>query len=106
MNTTDLLAIGLPQGAEWLIILVVVLFSIAKTIGIFSNVPGGLGVFEAIMASAVSSVPVADLAAALIAYRVIFYLVPFGIAGSALARHALRLASRRTAPRRPSTPSA
>ena len=84
----------------------VVVFSIAKTIGIFSNVPGGLGVFEAVMASAVSSVPVADLAAALIAYRVIFYLVPFGIAASALARHALRLASRRIAPRQPSTPSA
>jgi len=83
----------------------VVLFSIAKTIGIFSNVPGGLGVFEAVMASAVPSVPMADLAAALIAYRVIFYLVPFGIAGSALARHALHLASRRIAPRRPSTPS-
>ncbi len=84
----------------------VVLFSVAKTIGIFSNVPGGLGVFEAVMASAVSSVPMADLAAALIAYRVIFYLLPFGIAGSALARHAVGLASRRIAPRRPSTPSA
>jgi uncharacterized membrane protein YbhN (UPF0104 family) len=83
----------------------IVLFSIAKTIGIFSNVPGGLGVFEAIIASAVTDVSVADLAAALIAYRVIFYLVPFGIAGAALAVHGLRVASRRNAPRQPLTPS-
>jgi uncharacterized membrane protein YbhN (UPF0104 family) len=83
----------------------IALFSIAKTIGIFSNVPGGLGVFEAIIASAVTDVSVADLAAALIAYRVIFYLVPFGIAGGALAVHGLRVASRRNGPRQPLTPS-
>ncbi|HEY7800697.1 MAG TPA: lysylphosphatidylglycerol synthase domain-containing protein [Hyphomonadaceae bacterium] len=83
----------------------IALFSIAKTIGIFSNVPGGLGVFEAIIATAVTDVSVADLAAALIAYRVIFYLVPFGIAGGALAVHGLRVASRRNGPRQPLTPS-
>jgi uncharacterized membrane protein YbhN (UPF0104 family) len=83
----------------------VVLFSIAKTVGIFSNVPGGLGVFEAIMASAMSTVPPAQLAAALIAYRAIFYLAPFGIAAGAVAVHALSRTSRRTAPRQPSTPS-
>jgi uncharacterized membrane protein YbhN (UPF0104 family) len=83
----------------------VALFSVAKTIGILSNVPGGLGVFEAIMASAVSDVSLADLAAALIAFRAIFYLAPFGIAGGALAVHGLRLASRREVPRQPSTPS-
>ena len=83
----------------------IALFSIAKTIGIFSNIPGGLGVFEAIIASAVTDISVADLAAALIAYRVIFYLVPFGIAGGALAVHGLRVASRRNGPRQPLTPS-
>jgi uncharacterized membrane protein YbhN (UPF0104 family) len=83
----------------------IALFSIAKTIGIVSNVPGGLGVFEAIIASAVTDVSVADLAAALIAYRVIFYLVPFGIAGGALAVHGLRVVSRRNGPRQPLTPS-
>jgi len=83
----------------------IALFSIAKTIGIVSNVPGGLGVFEAIIASAVTDVSVADLAAALIAYRVIFYLAPFGIAGGALAVHGLRVASRRNGPRQPLTPS-
>jgi uncharacterized membrane protein YbhN (UPF0104 family) len=83
----------------------IALFSVAKTIGIFSNVPGGLGVFEAIIASAVTDVSVADLAAALIAYRVIFYIAPFGIAGGALAVHGLRVASRRNGQRQPLTPS-
>jgi uncharacterized membrane protein YbhN (UPF0104 family) len=83
----------------------IALFSIAKTIGIVSNVPGGLGVFEAIIASAVTDVSVADLAAALIAYRVIFYLIPFGIAGGALAVHGLRVVSRRNGQRQPLTPS-
>jgi uncharacterized membrane protein YbhN (UPF0104 family) len=104
--TALVLYIPLSQTLGMDLLSFVVLFSIAKTIGIFSNVPGGLGVFEAVMASAMSSVPMADLAAALIAYRVIFYVFPFGIAGSALARHALRQASRRITPRRPSTPSA
>jgi uncharacterized membrane protein YbhN (UPF0104 family) len=80
------------------------LFSIAKLIGIFSNVPGGLGVFEAVMATTVGAIPAAELAAALLAYRAIFYLVPFGIAAVALAVHALARPRRRTAPRQP-TPS-
>jgi uncharacterized membrane protein YbhN (UPF0104 family) len=83
----------------------VALFSTAKLIGIISNVPGGLGVFEAVMASTVGNVPPATLAAALIAYRCIFYLAPFGIAAGAVAVHALARASRRTTPRQPSTPS-
>jgi uncharacterized membrane protein YbhN (UPF0104 family) len=83
----------------------VVLFSIAKTIGIVSNVPGGLGVFEAIMASAARDVPAAELAAALIAFRVVFYLAPFGIAAAAVAVHGLARTTRRTASGQPSTPS-
>ncbi len=85
-------------------ILFVALFSTAKTIGIFSNVPGGLGVFEAIVASTMSSVPPAQLAAALIAYRCIFYLAPFAVATAFVAVHGLHRASRRTSPRQPSTP--
>ncbi|MDP3737808.1 MAG: lysylphosphatidylglycerol synthase domain-containing protein [Hyphomonadaceae bacterium] len=82
------------------------LFSTAKTIGIFSNVPGGLGVFEAIIASTMGSISPADLAAALVAYRAIFYFAPFAIAATALAVHGLhRAGMRRTTPREPSTPS-
>jgi uncharacterized membrane protein YbhN (UPF0104 family) len=83
----------------------VALFSTAKLIGIASNVPGGLGVFEAVVASTMGNIPPATLAAALIAYRCIFYLAPFGIAAGAVAVHSLARASRRTTPRQPSTPS-
>jgi uncharacterized membrane protein YbhN (UPF0104 family) len=83
----------------------VALFSTAKLIGIVSNIPGGLGVFEAAMASTMGGVAPADLAAALIAYRCIFYLAPFAVATAALAVHGLVRASRRTSPRQPSTPS-
>jgi uncharacterized membrane protein YbhN (UPF0104 family) len=78
--------------------------SIAKLIGILSNVPGGLGVFEAILATTIKTIPDADLAAALITFRLVFYLAPFAVAVALLAGHGLAL-SRRTAPRRPSTPS-
>ena len=88
----------------------IALFSVAKTIGIFSNIPGGLGIFEAVMASTMRSVAPADLAAALIAYRCIFYLAPFLVAAAFVTVHALRRASRsqsarRTSPRQPSHPS-
>jgi uncharacterized membrane protein YbhN (UPF0104 family) len=83
----------------------VALFSTAKLIGIISNVPGGLGVFEAAMASTMGGVAPADLAAALIAYRCIFYLAPFAVAAAALAVHGLARASRRTGQRQPSTPT-
>jgi uncharacterized membrane protein YbhN (UPF0104 family) len=105
LATATVLYIPLGQMLGMDLLSFVVVFSVAKTIGIFSNVPGGLGVFEAIMASAMSTVPPAQLAAALIAYRVIFYLVPFGIAAGVVAVHALARASRRTSPRQPSTPS-
>jgi uncharacterized membrane protein YbhN (UPF0104 family) len=83
----------------------VALFSTAKTIGIVSNVPGGLGVFEAVIASTMASVSTVDLAVALIAYRCIFYLAPFLVAAAFVAVHVLRRASRRTSPRQPSHPS-
>lgn len=49
MNTTDLLAIGLPQGAEWLIILVVVLlfFGGAKIPQLMRGLGKGVGEFQA-----------------------------------------------------------
>jgi uncharacterized membrane protein YbhN (UPF0104 family) len=105
LATAVVLYIPLGQMLDMDLLSFVVLFSIAKTIGIVSNVPGGLGVFEAIMASAAREVPAAELAAALIAFRVIFYLAPFGIAAAAVAVHGLARTTRRTASGQPSTPS-
>jgi phosphatidylglycerol lysyltransferase len=79
----------------------VALFSTAKLAGIASNVPAGLGVFEAVMAvSMVNAAPEA-LAAALIVYRVVFYLAPLAAATCMLAA----LAVLRRAESRPSPPS-
>jgi phosphatidylglycerol lysyltransferase len=55
-------------------------FSGAKLLGVMSNIPGGLGVFEAVMAVFLLDAHSANLAAALISYRVVFYLLPFAVA--------------------------
>jgi phosphatidylglycerol lysyltransferase len=53
-------------------------YAIVLLISVLSNVPGGIGVFEAVMATALHSyVPIEELTAALISYRAIYYLFPF-----------------------------
>lgn len=79
----------------------VALFATAKLVGIASNVPGGLGVFEAMMVTMTPSGSQAAFAAALIIYRLIDYVAPFLIASAILAVHALNRARRRTSPRQP-----
>lgn len=105
--TAAVLYVLLGSAIDMNFIQFVALFSTAKTIGIISNVPGGLGVFEAVIASTMTSVSAVDLAVALIAYRCIFYLAPFLVAAAFVAVHVLRRASRRQAtgrkpPRQPS----
>ena len=60
-------------------------FIIAQILGVYSQVPGGLGVFELVFANII---PGADnqvmLYGALIAYRIIYYLFPLVISGIAL----------------------
>ncbi|WP_273455906.1 bifunctional lysylphosphatidylglycerol flippase/synthetase MprF [Nevskia ramosa] len=56
-------------------------YAIATVLGIISHVPGGLGVFEAIMLVALGGhVPTETLAGALVLYRVIYYLLPLLVA--------------------------
>lgn len=58
----------------------------AQVAGVISNLPGGVGVFEAAVFSLLAgSVPAAELAGALIAWRAIYYLLPLAIAGVMLA---------------------
>jgi phosphatidylglycerol lysyltransferase len=59
-------------------------YVLACAAGLVSHVPGGLGVFEAVLAATLPG-PKAELLAALIAYRVIYYLVPLGGAAVLLA---------------------
>lgn len=57
-------------------------FIIAKVLGVFSQVPGGLGVFEGLFLYIIpGDHNQAMLFGALIAYRIIYYLLPLVIAG-------------------------
>lgn len=66
-------------------------YAIAITLGIISHVPGGLGVFEAVMLLAYSHhVSLDQMAGALILYRGIYYLLPLLLAVVLLAIFELR----------------
>ncbi len=66
-------------------------FAIAIVLGVLSHVPGGLGVFEAIMLVALEDrVPAEALAAALVLFRVIYYLLPLALALGFLLVHEAR----------------
>lgn len=54
------------------------IFAVALVIGVLSHVPGGIGVFEAVMLTALTPfMPVEQVTAALVVYRLVYYLVPF-----------------------------
>lgn len=54
------------------------IFAVALVIGVLSHVPGGIGVFEAVMLTALTSfLPAEQVTAALVVYRLVYYLVPF-----------------------------
>ncbi len=59
------------------------LFVVAQTTGVFSQVPGGIGVFETIFLLALpDSVDKATVFGALLAYRIIYYVLPLvGVGG-------------------------
>ena len=66
-------------------------FAIAVVAGVLSHVPGGLGVFEAVMLLALREhVPAESLAAALILYRLIYYVLPLLVALALLTVHEVR----------------
>ncbi|PTW52081.1 bifunctional lysylphosphatidylglycerol flippase/synthetase MprF [Rhodovulum kholense] len=66
------------------------LFAAATMAGVLSHVPGGVGVFEAVMIAAMpASAPVEAVAASLLLYRLIYFLVPFSVALLALASYEL-----------------
>lgn len=62
------------------------IFAAAVMAGVVSHVPGGVGVFEAVViASMPSSMPVEQVAAALLLFRITYYLLPFALALVVLA---------------------
>ena len=56
----------------------------AVTLGIGSNAPGGIGVFEAAMIEILGGEPRADVLAALLLYRLIYNILPFVVFSIAL----------------------
>ena len=56
-------------------------FALAVALGVLSHLPGGVGVFEAVMLLLYrDSIPAAELAGALLLFRVIYYLAPLALA--------------------------
>ncbi len=59
------------------------LFVIAQTTGVFSQVPGGIGVFESVFLLALpDGIDKANIFGALLAYRIIYYVLPLIGVGS------------------------
>lgn len=65
-------------------------YIVSALFGIASHAPGGIGVFEAGMMTALAANGRADVLAALLLYRVIYNLIPFCFACITVAAHTLR----------------
>ena len=66
----------LPGGGHVGFITFVGVYAAAVIAGIISHVPGGVGVFEAVILFTLPGVPTDALLGSLLAYRAIYYLVP------------------------------
>jgi phosphatidylglycerol lysyltransferase len=67
-------------------------FLLAQIVGVVSQVPGGLGVFETIMLLLLApSVPAAAVLGSLLAFRIVYYVVPLACAAVLLGVHELVL---------------
>ena len=62
-------------------------YVLACLLGIASNVPGGIGAFEATMLNSVPAPSPEALLASLLLFRVVYYLVPFVLALALLGAH-------------------
>ncbi|UXC90791.1 bifunctional lysylphosphatidylglycerol flippase/synthetase MprF [Sphingobium sp. RSMS] len=62
-------------------------YGLAVIVTLVSHVPGGLGIFEAVIVATLPDVDRPSLLAALIAYRLIYYLIPLLLGVVAIALH-------------------
>ncbi|HKU12907.1 MAG TPA: bifunctional lysylphosphatidylglycerol flippase/synthetase MprF [Steroidobacteraceae bacterium] len=75
--------ISLPAFFAW--------YSMAVALGLLSHVPGGLGVFEAVILLACGGrAPPEQIIGALVLYRIVYYLLPLIAAATLLAGYELR----------------
>jgi phosphatidylglycerol lysyltransferase len=87
--SSGVLYLLLPAAAHTDFVTFAGIYAVAIVGGIASQVPGGLGVFEAILLLALPQVPAPQLLGALLAYRGVYYLAPLALAALALAAHEL-----------------
>ncbi len=66
------------------------LFSAAMTLGYLSHVPGGVGIFEALIVIALPDIPAGALLGSLVVYRCLYYLLPLAVASLLLGWFELR----------------
>lgn len=103
-SAAAVLYVLLPAGAVTFPQLLLV-FTSAATVGILSQIPGGLGAFETVVVVLLSGrVDAAAVAASLLAYRVVYNLLP--LTGAALGLGAIEVARRREGIRRVAEPAA
>ena len=66
-------------------------YLLAQVLGMFSHVPGGLGVFETIMLLQLKPyIPAPSLLGAILVYRAIYYLLPLMVAAGAMSAFELQ----------------
>ena len=88
----------LPPGYRLSFLPVLGVFLLAQFIGILSHVPGGLGVFEAVVVLLLKPyVPAASIVGSLLAYRALYYLLPLVIALTLLIAFEVRRKRERVA---------
>jgi uncharacterized membrane protein YbhN (UPF0104 family) len=79
--TAGILYAALPGAVGLDFLGFVGLYSAAIIISLMTHVPGGVGVFEAIMIACLKShIEVESIVAALIVFRAVYFLIPFGCA--------------------------
>lgn len=78
-------------------------FLLAQLPALIAQVPGGLGVFEAVMVAMLGrQIPIPKLLVALLAYRVIYFLIPLVLASALLMVNEIARLTRRRPPSRAS----
>jgi phosphatidylglycerol lysyltransferase len=101
LTAVDLIAAGaalwvlLPGGTIDFVSFIAV-YTVGIALGVLSHVPGGLGVFEAVVFFALGhKVPADQVAASLLAYRGVYFVLPLLLSAGLLAVFELRLVSNR-----------
>jgi phosphatidylglycerol lysyltransferase len=81
----------LPPGSQLTYIAFLGIFLLAQIAGLVSHIPGGLGVFEAvIIVSLPAAIPESQVLGSLVVYRAVYYLLPLLVGSVALGAYELR----------------